>query len=302
MPLSETILILMALLATGTLAAGIFRKSPVPYSVLLGTAAILILSVVMAYSSFILAEHTLHLSGVMAVAASAVTLGVIGVPRFAQETGTSLLETWKFLALVCNTLLFLLVGLSVNLVGLVSHLGAILVAVVLVQAVRAGLIYTLLPAATQVFRLPRVTMGERHIMSWGGLKGGLAIAIVLSIPEDLPGRQMLLDLTLGVVVFTLLVNAPTVRPLIRWLGIDRMSDEEQAELGRGVRLARGQADDVLYRLRGAGMLSRASHHQVRQSLAETFTEEIGNVADEQRLRSQRLDTLRVELSTLDELY
>jgi CPA1 family monovalent cation:H+ antiporter len=49
-------------------------------------------------------------------------------------------------------------------------------------------------------------------MWWGGLKGGLAIAIALSVPESLPERQLLLDVTMGVVLFTLLVNAPTLRP------------------------------------------------------------------------------------------
>ncbi len=73
-------------------------------------------------------------------------------------------------------------------------------------------------------------MGERHIMWWGGLKGGLAIAVVLSIPSDLPERQFLFDLTIGVVLFTLLVSAPTIRPLMQRLGMNELSKGEELEL------------------------------------------------------------------------
>ncbi len=268
----------------------------------IGTAGIIILSMVMAYVSFILAEHTLHVSGVMAVAGAAVTLGVFGAPRLPKETGTALGETWEFLALICNTLLFLLVGLSVDLGTLVSRLDYILLTVVLVLVARASTIYTLVPSATRLFGLPRVTMGERHIMWWGGLKGGLAIAIALSIPDDLPGKPLILDLTLGVVLFTLLVNAPTIRPLIRRLGIDRLTDTERAELRRGITLAENQGELLLERFRMAGLLSRAGHHQARDALRQSVYWDTAEVAEEHRLRRERLNALRAELEALEGLY
>ena len=267
-----------------------------------GTPMVLILSLVTAYTSFIIAEHQLHLSGVMAVAAAAVTLRVVGIPRLPIETGNALGETWEFLAMICNTLLFLLVGLSVDLIGLLSRIDSILLAVLVVLAARASMIYTLVPSATRVFGLPRVTRGELHIMWWGGLKGGLAIAIVLSIPPDLPGRQLLLDLTLGVVIITLLINAPTVRPLIRRLGIDRPSDVERAEMERSSTLARARAQDLLERFGKAGILSRPGLQQAARTLDEALSNPAEPSAGEQRLCRERLDALRVELSTLEELY
>jgi CPA1 family monovalent cation:H+ antiporter len=266
------------------------------------TAMVLILSLVTAYSCFIVAEHGLHLSGVMAVAAAAVTLGVFGIPRLPQPVGTALIETWEFLALICNTLLFLLVGLSVDLVNLISRLDTILLAVLVVLAARASTIYTLVPYTTRLFGLPRVTMGERHIMWWGGLKGGLAIAIVLSIPPELPGRQLLLDLTLGIVLFTLLVNAPTIRPLIRKLGIDRLTDVERAELKRGAELARESAQGILVRFRHAGILSRASFRQASKTLSKALADDGATVDEAQRLSREWSDVLRAELTALEELY
>ena len=123
-----------------------------------------------------------------------------------------------------------MVGLSVDLGGLLASVNLIAISVFFVLLARAASIYTLVPITIKCFSLPHVAMGERHIMRWGGLKGGLAIAIVLSIPMDLPGRQLLLDLTLGVVMFSLLFNAPTIRPLIHVLGIDKLTDDELSEL------------------------------------------------------------------------
>ena len=82
-------------------------------------------------------------------------------------------------------------------------------------------------------------------MWWGGLKGGLAIAIVLSIPADLPGRDILLNLTLGVVLLSLLINAPTIRLLIERLGLDRLSEDENIELEQTAAQVRAHASSVL---------------------------------------------------------
>ncbi len=267
-----------------------------------GSAMVLILSLIMAYSGFIISEHWLHLSGVMTVMAAALTLGVIGLPRLAHDTGTELAETWDFLAVICNTLLFLLVGLSVDLGGLLSRIDAIALAVLVVLAVRAVLVYSLVPLTTRWFKLPRVSAGERHIMSWGGLKGGLAIAIALSIPAELAGRPLLLDLTLGVVLFTLLVNAPTIRPLIRWLGIDRLSAVEQAELKRAARHASTRAERLLKRLHSAGILSPASRAQAGKTLCAALEQSGDPIAPTQHLSREWADALRAELAALEELY
>ncbi len=267
-----------------------------------GAPGVIILSLVLGYVAFVVAEHTLHLSGVMAVAAAALALGGFALPRLPQATVHALRETWEFLAMVANTLLFLLVGLAVDLGGLVGRLDAIAVAVVLVLAARASMVYSLVPVTVRAFGLPRVTRGDRHIMWWGGLKGGLAIAIALSVPESLPGRQLILDLTLGVVLFTLLVNAPTIRPLIRRLGIDRLSGDERAELGRAVALVQHRAGGVCERLSARGLLSRGGAHQARREVTAALPEPGEEVTEEQRRRRYRLQTLRAEQEALEGLY
>jgi len=109
--------------------------------------------------------------------------------------------------------------IGIMLPTLAGEGGLIAVAIGLMLLARAIPIYALVPATIRVFSLPRVSRGEQHIMYWGGLRGGLAIAIALSIPDELPARTLIQNLALAAVLFTLLVNAPSIRPVIRRLGI-----------------------------------------------------------------------------------
>lgn len=260
--------------------------------------AILTMSIALAYAAFTIAEHVLHVSGVMAAATAAVMLAAVGVSRMPQEAAESVGETWELVAFICNSLLFVLVGLSIDPLALASRAVPVAIAVLLVLLARALTVWSLVPLTASLFSLPRVAAGERAIMWWGGLKGGLAIAIVLSLPEDMPFRGLLLDLTLGVVLFTLLVNAPTIRPLMHWIGLDRLDDDAQAELGGALVEVRGDAERMLSRIERAGIVSKAALGPVRAALARTFESDMPSVGESQRLRHARLVTLRSELAEL----
>ena len=91
------------------------------YRIRAGMSSYLIMSIVLAYSSFALAEHVMHVSGVMAVVSAAITLGVLGISRIPQHERETVDETWDVIALICNSLLFLLVGLSVDVSGDPQH-------------------------------------------------------------------------------------------------------------------------------------------------------------------------------------
>ncbi len=265
-----------------------------------GYPSFLIMSVVMAYISFILAEHVLYLSGVMAVVGSALVLAAYGVARIPQETSQSIRDVWEVLAMVSNSLLFLLVGLSIDVAALNVDWILVLAAVILVLAARAMTIYGLLPGMLRLFDLPHIAVAERHIMWWGGLKGGLAIAMALTIPEDMAGRGLVLDLTLAVVLFSLLLNAPTVRPLIIRLGLNRMSEDDAAEWRLGLQHGRTFANRFLERLRQADLLPHTVDASVQQVIDNTFNINNDDVVGQQRrIRAQ---VLREEMAVLRELY
>ena len=283
---------------------GLFA-SELLYRLQSGVTAVLTMSVVIAYGSFILAEHTLHVSGVMAGAAAAIALAGFGMTRLRHEASDAAREIWEVIALICNSLLFLLVGLSVQVTELVGAIGPAAIAMTLILAARAAAVYGLVPMTTRLFSLPHVSASERHIMWWGGLKGGLAIAIVLSIPEDLPGRQLLLEMTLLIVLFTLLVNAPTIRPLMSRLRLDRLTDDERVELRHALQSARQHAGEVLERFKTSGLISEKAHTEVSRTDEETFTMEVLEGEGEQRIRDLYLAALlalRKELEELTILY
>lgn len=255
-----------------------------------------------AYVGFIVAEHGLHVSGVMAVVAAAVTFGALAVTRVGRDTGHVLHETWELLAFSCNSLLFLLVGLSVDIASLVRSWPLILVAVLLVHLARAVTVYPLVPLTTRLFSLPRIAMPERHIMWWGGLKGGLAIAIALSVPDSLPERQLVLDVTVGVVLFTLLVNASTLRPLMHRLGLDRMSDDERVELEEALAVARQRVVEALDGYREQRLLDVGAHHHLLDRLAHATVPGDGPRPAGHAQRAAHLSSLHAEASALAELY
>jgi CPA1 family monovalent cation:H+ antiporter len=265
-------------------------------------SAVLILSLVLAYLSFAIAEHSLHVSGVMAVVACAVVFGIFGMPRLSREAVDVMHETWEFIAHICNTLLFLFVGLLVDLNSLIGDFWYIMLAVLIVQVARAANVYTFVPLTEKLFKLPHVTLGERHIMFWGGLKGGLAIAIVLSLPVDLPGRELLINLTLGVVLFTMLINAPTIRPLIRTLGIDKLNSEEEAELKRGIIGAKNAVDTLLNQFNESGLLTRANQHTIQEDTNSMLDEWMPEVVGDDEFRYQRLNALNAEYQEMDNLF
>jgi len=270
-----------------------------------GLPVILTSSVIIAYASFIIAEHSFHVSGVMAVVGSAIALRRFGVTRFRQDTTHAISEIWEVLALSCNSLLFLLVGLSVSVGALFDRLGPILIALGLVLSARALSVYSLVPLAVKWFRLPPISFGERHIMWWGGLKGGLAIAVVLSIPSDLPERQMLFEITLGIVLFTLLFSAPTIRPLMHLLGLNRISSGESLEYRNSLHGAEIRSGLYLANLADSKVVPRAAVETLRDRVHQTFS---SGIEDDEK--SAHLDdeyfaefrAYRVERESLKSLY
>ncbi|MDT8376330.1 MAG: cation:proton antiporter [Mariprofundaceae bacterium] len=265
-------------------------------------SAVFTLTIVMAYAGFIVSEHLLHMSGVMTVVVAAICLGVWGRSRMSQEVAETARDIWEFIAYICNALLFLLVGLSVEPGLLVQHGGAITVAILLVLLVRAVTVHSMVPLVVRWFRLPAIGYPERQIMWWGGLKGSLAIAMALSIPADVPSRDMLLAMTVGVVVFTLLVNASTIRPFMKMLGMDRLDLHEEAELNSGLRRAEQGAIDVLTGFRKVGVLSKGAYHNITDDIHHLLKASRIKIEQEENERNAYLSLLHTQLETLDMIY
>ncbi len=261
-----------------------------------------VLSLVLAYFSFIFAEHELHVSGVMSVLSAAITLNIAGLSRLSKQTIDNIHVTWQFMVLICNSLLFIMIGLSVDLVQLAEFWHAILLAVFAVYIARAVSVYVLIPLTTRSFSLTRISWPERHIMWWGGLKGGLAIAIVMSIPETMPEKPLLVSLTLGVVLVSLLVNAPTIHWLMHFLKMDLLNQSEQAELNQTMQQATQSVNKVLHQFATLHILDSTMESSLESKLHRTLDLVQISLSDQQLLRNAHLQALQAETEEIEYLY
>jgi len=265
-------------------------------------SGMLVISLALAYLSFIVGEHSFHVSGVMAVTFSALAFGLIVEPRLPERELHSLHNTWEFLSNICNTLLFILIGYSINLDNLGNIILVLLLTMALVTIARASVLYSLVPLAVRLFKLPTITRNEQHIMWWGGLKGGLAIAMVLSLPESIEQRQLLIDLTAGVVMFTMLVNAPSIRIFIQKLGIDSLTSFESKELKACLHHVQGSIEDRLQELTTAKIISSSQESEVGERLQASIAQlQPASSEDSDRYYSE-LRCIGWEINELENLF
>jgi CPA1 family monovalent cation:H+ antiporter len=155
----------------------------------------------------------LHLSGPVAMAVAGLLIGNHGVAlAMSETTRRHLLSFWSLIDEILNSVLFLLIGLEVVAVAMEASFliaGAASIAIVLLaRAIAVGL-----PMAALMRFLP-FTRGAFAVLVWGGLRGGISIALALSLPQG-PMRELILSVTYVVVVFSVVVQGASVSAAAR---------------------------------------------------------------------------------------
>jgi Na+:H+ antiporter len=169
---------------------------------------------VVAYSSYLLA-YQLHLSGIIATASAGLIVGNLGTRNCSPQTKTALESFWAYVAFLMNSLVFLLIGLEIHVDALLRSWRPVLLTVGAVLVGRALSVYLLVPVSNVLTE--EIPLRWQHMIVWGGLRGALALALALSLDSTFPDRTRVLDLTFGVVVFSILVQGLTIKPLLRIL-------------------------------------------------------------------------------------
>jgi monovalent cation:H+ antiporter, CPA1 family len=173
------------------------------------------LSTILAYGSYLLAYH-LHLSGVIATASAGLILG-----NFASKTGmsvrtrTAMESFWEYVSFVMNSLVFLLIGLEIHVRQLLRNWTLVTLAVAAMLVGRVLSVYLLIPLSNRFSE--KISFRWQPVIVWGGLRGALALALALSLPSTFPYREQILDLTFGVVIFSIVVQGLTIKPLLSLL-------------------------------------------------------------------------------------
>ncbi|PWC31773.1 cation:proton antiporter [Azospirillum sp. TSO22-1] len=202
------------------------------------------LTVALAYLSYLLADHYLDVSGVVAVVAAALVVGSVGKTRISPDTWVALEHIWKQLGFWANSLIFLLVALVIpHIVERVawSDAGYLVVAVAAALAARGVVLFGLLPALSAFGLAQRVGHATKAVMLWGGLRGAVSLALAMAVTENgrVPAgvQEFVAVLATGFVFFTLFVNGTTLRPVMHKLGLDRLSPVERAMRNRALALS-----------------------------------------------------------------
>ena len=184
------------------------------------------LSTVLAYTTFVVAHHYLHVSGIMAVVAAGLIGARLRRRHFETADGTRarLQHYWSYAVFLANSFVFFFLGIGVSafldrLRGeSMIQLGYIACAIAAVVVARLVVVYGFIGLANACSRIEPIDWRYQTVIFWGGgLRGALPLVLALSLPPGFEHRQGILDLTAGVVLFTLLAQGSTVGRLLRSL-------------------------------------------------------------------------------------
>ena len=257
------------------------------------------LTTLLAFGAYLVAER-LHFSGVLAVVAAGLVNGNIGPRGMSPSTRIVIFNFWEYVAFLANSLIFLLIGLQIDLPKLIEYWPSILWAIGAVLIARVVVIYGLSAIGRLLVEHP-VPFRWQHVMAWGGLRGAISLALALSLPASLgPDREQLRVMTFGVVLFTLLVQATTMRPLLRLLKVVIRNEDQVEYEKRHARLTAARAAEKhLQGLFDQGLISSHSYEVLKPSLQDTiqgYTTAVREVLQSvPELEAEEIDTARREL-------
>jgi CPA1 family monovalent cation:H+ antiporter len=227
--------ILLAILLSGTTpsvgeVSWLFAKEAIGgvlFGLLLGGATILMmrgidqyqvevmLTIALVFGGAALAR-ALHVSGPIAMVVAGLIIGNYGRNyAMSDETRRYIDKFWELIDEILNALLFALIGLELLLLPFTwLHVGA---ACLLGAVVLASRLLTVAPPIVALRQLGHAApLGTIRILAWGGLRGGVSVALALSLPLG-PERDLLLTLTYIVVLVSILAQGLSIGPLVRWI-------------------------------------------------------------------------------------
>jgi monovalent cation:H+ antiporter, CPA1 family len=261
------------------------------------------LSVALPYFVYLLGEEVFDVSGVVAVVSAGLTAGAIGRVRLAPDNWRYLERVWEQTGFWASSLVFLSASTLVPrlLTGVtLEDFWLLLIALAAALVSRAAVLFGLLPLLSALHLGQRVSAASKLAITWGGLRGALTLALALAVTEnsriDLATKDFVGVLATGFVLFTLLVNGLTLRPVIRLLQLDRLSPLNQALRNKVLALSLADVRDALSKTAEEYTIA-APTLEATAALLDRRVEELAAQPDLEKAISDR-DRIRIGLITI----
>lgn len=275
-------------------------------------------TVLAAYGAYLIADH-FEFSGVIATVIVGLFFGNYGsTTSVSPGTVRALSSTWEFLGFVANSLIFLFIGIQLDPRRFFGVWWFIVIAFIAIQVGRAVVVWLLTPLVRGELKIP---WRYRPAMFWGGLRGALSLALILSLPYQInsgasfPDRDLLQLVTFGVVGLSLLLQGLTMTPLIKVLGLAEsrgLDREAEIESVRGRLIANEAATIHLGKQRERHEISELEyerfsrsyerqHQRLMRRLNELQQAEVADSESREEQDTER-DRAQVEKEALHELY
>lgn len=259
------------------------------------------LTLALPYIVYVVGDDVFDVSGVVAVVVCGLAVGVSGRARLAPENWAYLENVWEQIGFLAGSLIFVLASILVpKLMGDVNLHDALLLAILVVAAfaARALVLFGLLPVLSALRLSDRVDGAYKIVITWGGLRGAVTLALALGVTEhptlDDPTKKLVAVLSTGFVLFTLLVNGLTLRPLIRLLKLDRLSPLNQAIRSKVLAVSLADVRDAVRVTADQYGISP----QIALSVTRPFDERIAEVSAEANLEEAISDSDRITIGLI----
>lgn len=198
-----------------------------------------LVTLALATGGYALAEH-LHLSAPIAIVVAGLLIGNEGRARaMSEKTRQHLDDFWELVDEILNAVLFALIGLEVLMITLKPHY--LLAGVLAIPLVLLARLFSVGLPIAMMRHFRSFSTGVTSILTWAGLRGGISVALALSLPLG-ETRDILVTVTYVIVVFSILVQGLTLGPLVRVMGARAERELERTRLAAADEASSAKAD------------------------------------------------------------
>ncbi len=234
-----------------------------------------------AYMAFFVAEHFLHMSGVLALVSLGLVMAGVGKTRISPKVEHFLHEFWELAAFLANVLIFIIVGVVVAQRTEFSWndiliLGIFYIGIHIIRAIMIVLFYPLMKKFGY-----GLNKKEATVLWYGALRGaiGLALALVVVNVDDkyisYEVKNQFFFITAGIVTLTLLINATTIGFIVRKLGLTKLAPAKILMIIKAKQYLRSSTENAIDRLKRDRFISNADWSLVDEYLPEDVSKEAG---------------------------